>query len=79
MSDTWDPKKAIKKLKADPDMLVCNALLDQQIFACVGNFIKNEVCYRIKVHPGSHVAALPAKQMKQLVVGSRIYSYDFLE
>ena len=78
MSDTWDPKKAIKKLKANPELLVCDALLDQNIFAGVGNIIKNEVCYRIKVHPESHVAALPAKQMKLLVAESRMYSFDFL-
>ena len=79
MSDTWNPKKAIKKLIKDPELLVCDALLDQQIFSGVGNIIKNEVCYRIKVHPESHVMALPAKQLKLLVAEARNYSFDFLE
>ena len=79
MSDTWNPKKAIKKLSQHPDLLVCDTLLDQQIFSGVGNIIKNEVCYRIKVHPESHVMALPAKQLKLLVAEARNYSFDFLE
>ena len=79
MSDSWDPKTAIRKLKQNPDLLVCDALLDQHIFAGVGNIIKNEVCFRIKVHPESHVGALPAKQMKLLVAEARNYSFDFLE
>ncbi|HYC29271.1 MAG TPA: DNA-formamidopyrimidine glycosylase family protein, partial [Chitinophagaceae bacterium] len=31
MSDSWDPKKAKKKLNAEPAMLACDALLDQNI------------------------------------------------
>ena len=79
MSESWDPKNAIKQLKQNPTMLVCDALLDQQIFSGIGNIIKNEVCFRIKVHPESHVGALPAKQMKLLVSEARNYSFDFLK
>src|SRR6185436_13367197 len=51
MSDKWNPAKARKKLKAIPDTMICDALLDQQIFSGVGNIIKNEVLYRVKLHP----------------------------
>ena len=78
MNEAWDEKKAKKKLKLQPDTLVCDALLDQQIFAGVGNIIKNEVLFRIRVHPESQVGALPAKQLKALVAEARIYSFDFL-
>ena len=79
MNNAWDPAKAKKKLKDNPDILVCDALLDQHIFAGVGNIIKNEVCFRIKVHPESRLGALPAKQVKQLIKEARNYSFDFLE
>ena len=79
MSDTWDPAKARKKIRMQPNTLVCDALLDQQIFAGVGNIIKNEVCYRIKVHPESRLGALPSKQLKQLLTEARNYRFDFLE
>ena len=79
MNDEWNPAKAKKKLKALPETLACDALLDQQIFAGVGNIIKNEVLFRIYVHPKSKVGKLPAKQMNLLIKQARIYSFDFLE
>lgn len=79
LNDAWDPKEAKKKLKAIPDTMVTDALLDQTIFAGVGNIIKNEVLHRIKVHPKSKVGALPAKQLNQLIKEARNYSFDFLK
>ena len=79
MSDEWDPKKASKKLKATPEVLVCDALLDQKIFSGVGNIIKNEVLYRIKVHPETKVGDLPTKKLNELIKEARNYSFDFLE
>lgn len=79
MSDAWNPRKALKKLRARPDMLACDALLDQDIFSGVGNIIKNEVLFRIRVHPLSTVGALPAPKLRLLVAQARQYSFDFLE
>ena len=79
LSDAWDAKAAKKKLKAVPNMMVTDALLDQTIFAGVGNIIKNEVLYRIKVHPKSKVGALPTKQLNDLIKEARHYSFDFLK
>jgi endonuclease VIII len=79
LSDVWDPKAAKKKLKAVPHMMVTDALLDQNIFAGVGNIIKNEVLYRIKVHPKTKVGELPTKQLNALINEARNYSFDFLE
>ncbi len=79
MSDLWDKKLARQKLKQQPEMLACDALLDQNIFAGVGNIIKNEVLFRIKVHPLSKVGALPLKKLNQLIEEARKYSFDFLK
>jgi endonuclease-8 len=79
MNDEWDAKKARKKLKAIPEVLVCDALLDQKIFSGVGNIIKNEVLYRIKVQPETKVGDLPAKKLNELIKEARNYSFDFLE
>jgi endonuclease-8 len=79
MSDAWDPAKARKKLRAAPDTLACDALLDQDIFAGVGNIIKNEVLFRIRVDPRSTVGALPPAKLRALVQEARQYSFDFLE
>ncbi len=78
MSDAWNPKKARKKLKANPQAMVCDALLDQQIFSGVGNIIKNEVLYRIRVNPESRVGSLPSAKMTALIKEARNYCFDFL-
>lgn len=78
MADTWDPKQARHRLRAQPHTLVADALLDQNLFAGVGNIIKNEVLHRIRVHPESAVGALPPRKLGELVKQARVYSFDFL-
>jgi endonuclease-8 len=79
LSDAWDPKLARRKLRAMPGTLVCDALLDQNVFAGVGNIIKNEVLFRIRVHPLSRVGQLSPRKLTQLIEQARQYSFDFLE
>ncbi len=79
LSDTWNPALARRKLKAMPDTLVCDALLDQNVFAGVGNIIKNEVLFRIRMHPLSKVGAIPPRKLGELIKQARQYSFDFRE
>jgi len=79
MNDQWDKKKAKAKLKVLPDTLICDALLEQDIFAGVGNIIKNEILYRVRVHPESVVKNLPMAKINTLIDETRIYSFQFLE
>ena len=79
MSDAWDPKAAKKKLEEIPDALVCDALLNQNIFAGVGNIIKNEVLFRMRLHPESRVGDLPVKKINELIKEARNYSFEFLD
>jgi endonuclease VIII len=78
LSDSWNPRRAAKKLKAAEDENVCDVLLDQQIFSGVGNIIKNEVLFRIRVHPKSRVGSLPPRMQSKLIREARNYSLDFL-
>jgi len=78
MADDWDPAAARRKLKAQPDTLAADALLDQTVFAGVGNIIKNEVLFRIRVHPESTIGALPPRKLGELIKQARDYSFDFL-
>jgi endonuclease-8 len=79
MSDKWDPRGARKKLKGMPGTLVCDALLDQQVFSGVGNIIKNEVLYRIFLHPETLVGHIPSLKLTQLIKEAKLYSFDFLQ
>lgn len=78
LSDQWDARRARAKLRARPEVLVCDALLDQEIFAGVGNIIKNEVLFRIRLHPATPVGRVPSRQLGQMIKQAREYSFDFL-
>ena len=78
LNEAWNPTKAFRKLKNHPELLVCDALMDQQIFAGVGNIIKNEVLFRIMLHPQSEIGSMPIKKIKELIHEARAYSFDFL-
>ena len=75
----WDAAKARKKLKANPQMIICDAMLDQQIFSGVGNIIKNEVLYRTKLHPENLIKNIPPLKLSAMIREARNYSFDFLK
>lgn len=79
MSEHWNPDKALKKIEAKPTAMICDLLLDQNIFAGVGNIIKNEVLYRCKVHPESIISYIPKTRLKSIISEARKYSFDFLK
>jgi endonuclease-8 len=79
MSELWNPDKALEALGKLKNTMACDALLDQDIFAGSGNIIKNEVLFRIKVHPETLVGNLPPRKKKELVKETRNYCFDFYE
>lgn len=78
MSDNWDPEAAKTKLARVPKKEICDALLEQDIFSGVGNIIKNEVLYRVYVHPQSLTGCIPPEKLNEVITEARNYSFDFL-
>ncbi|HEY0053975.1 MAG TPA: DNA-formamidopyrimidine glycosylase family protein [Pedobacter sp.] len=79
MSKNWNHDKAFNKLRSQPKTLACDALLDQDIFAGVGNIIKNEVLFRIHLHPLSALGEIPDDNLHELIKEAVNYSFDFLK
>lgn len=79
LAPEWDEKLALAKTQEKPETLVCDLLLDQNIFSGVGNIIKNEILYRIGVHPLNKVKNLPKTKLKALLKEAKNYSLDFLK
>ncbi|HET6228043.1 MAG TPA: DNA-formamidopyrimidine glycosylase family protein [Bacteroidia bacterium] len=79
MNDEWNARKAKAKLKEQGAQLICDALLEQDIFSGVGNIIKNEVLYRVRIHPESILKKIPTAKINKLIAESRIYSFEFLD
>ncbi len=78
MNDTWNERKAVKKIKAYADEMICDVLLDQDIFSGVGNIIKNEILFNARIHPKSITGNIPPARMKALLKEAVSYSFDFL-
>ncbi|OMQ13169.1 DNA-formamidopyrimidine glycosylase family protein [[Flexibacter] sp. ATCC 35103] len=78
MSEMWDPKKAKDSLDKTPNEMICDAILDQNIFSGVGNIIKNEVLYRCRIHPESLIGKIPSEKLYELISECSIYSFEFL-
>lgn len=78
MNHAWNADQALVKLKKHPEMLVCDALLDQHIFSGVGNIIKNEVLFRIQVHPLSLLGKLPDYKINEMISEAVKCSFEFL-
>jgi endonuclease-8 len=79
MSKKWDTARAIEKLKAKPKTMICDALLDQNIFSGSGNIIKNESLFRAKLHPESIIGEIPDQKLNELIDAVLKFSQDFLK
>jgi endonuclease-8 len=77
LSDEWNPAKALASIKKLKKTMICDILLDQNIFAGSGNIVKNEVLFRIKVHPETMIGDMPLKKIKDLIAETRNYVFDF--
>ncbi|WP_375493331.1 Fpg/Nei family DNA glycosylase [uncultured Jatrophihabitans sp.] len=51
----WDAARAVANLQAEPDRAIGEALLDQRVFAGVGNMYKCEILFLEHVHPWTPV------------------------
>jgi len=78
MNEDWDAQKAKRSLDKIPEEMICDAVLDQNIFSGVGNIIKNEVLYRCKIHPESLVGKIPSEKIGEIISECSIYSFEFL-
>ena len=77
MSPNWDPDKAFESISAKPDAEIADLLLDQEIFAGVGNIIKNEVLWRVCIHPATKVKDILPSELKKLITETKKFSLLF--
>ncbi|MFL6127356.1 DNA-formamidopyrimidine glycosylase family protein [Actinophytocola sp.] len=58
--------EAVRRLTADPDRELGQALLDQRVMAGVGNVFKSELCFLLGVSPWSPVSAVDGAKTVRL-------------
>ena len=79
LSPVWDPHAAFVKARAFPRAEIADVLLDQAIFAGVGNIIKNEVLFRTRTSPFRRVGRLSDDLLTRIVADARAFSFRFLD
>lgn len=79
LSNTWDPAAALQKVRQRRRAQIADVLLDQAIFAGVGNIIKNEVLFRTRTSPFARIGQLPDQKLKAVIADARAFSLKFLE
>ena len=77
MSPKWNSAKAFDSISAKPGAEIADLLLDQNIFAGVGNIIKNEVLWRVRIHPETKVKDIPPSELKDLIAETKKFSLLF--
>lgn len=77
MSSKWDSEQALDSIGAKPKAEIADILLDQNIFAGVGNIIKNEVLWRVQIHPRTEIKDLTTSELKELIAETRKFSLLF--
>jgi len=79
LSDSWNRRAALRKVRAHGREEIADVLLDQSIFAGVGNIIKNEVLFRTHTSPFTKVDRLSPTKLRQIADEARAFSFRFLE
>ena len=79
MSDDWNRRTAMRKSRRHPHAEIADVLLDQSIFAGVGNIIKNEVLFRTRTSPFTLVQDLSSRRLRAIAEEARVFSFRFLE
>ena len=55
----WDESEALRRLTAEPDRPVGEAILDQRNLAGIGNMYRSEICFLAGVHPATPTGQVP--------------------
>jgi endonuclease VIII len=55
----WDLEEAVRRVAADPDRAVGEAILDQRSVAGIGNMYKSELCFLLGLDPWLPVREVP--------------------
>ena len=75
----FDPQFIINELQTNhPNETIGDVLMDQTLFAGVGNIIRVEVMYHAKIHPASIVKDIPEKKLVFLLKMVVDYAEEFL-
>ncbi|HEY1485138.1 MAG TPA: DNA-formamidopyrimidine glycosylase family protein, partial [Micromonosporaceae bacterium] len=72
----WDPAEAVRRLAAQPERAIADALLDQRNLAGIGNLYKSELLFLRGIHPWTRVGDIddltPVVALAQRLISSNV-------
>jgi endonuclease-8 len=75
----WNRDLLLKKLLREKERIIGEILLDQKIFAGVGNILRNEILHRAGVRPDRKVRDLNKIEISKIIDYCKILSQKFLD
>mgnify|MGYP001069261381 CR=1 FL=1 len=79
LSENWKSERVLEQVSKMQGKLICDLLLDQKVFAGVGNIIKNEALFMAKLHPLSMLENIPEEKLKEVILSARAFSERFYD
>lgn len=79
MSPKWDGRQAQQRVKSKPAAKICDVLMDQNVFAGLGNIMKNEILFNLRMHPETTIEKLSAARIRALTKECHTYAWQFYE
>jgi endonuclease-8 len=73
LATEYDPAEVSRRLRAQPELSVGEALLSQSLLAGIGNVFKSEICFACGVHPFRLNASLSISELACLVSTARTF------
>ncbi|MEO5584825.1 MAG: hypothetical protein ABIQ75_05170 [Flavobacteriales bacterium] len=78
LSPHWNASKALAALRSRGGEQIGDVLMDQEVFAGVGNIIKNEVLSLVRIRPDALVRNISVAGRKEIISIARSFSKQFL-
>jgi endonuclease VIII len=67
LADTFDADEALRRMRIRPAEPIADVLLDQRVFAGIGNVYKSEVLFLAGIHPDAQIAAIGDDSLREVI------------
>jgi endonuclease VIII len=71
LADTFDAEEALRRMRIRPAEPIADVLLDQRVFAGIGNVYKSEVLFLAGIHPDTLIAVIGDDSLREVIAIAR--------
>ncbi len=75
----WDEKRLFNLILKNRDRKIGDVLLDQHVFAGVGNILRNEILFRAGISPERMIGDMSEEEIERIILYVKKLSNDFLK